>query len=56
MTDPLTPDQESTPLPDTSDTRAVIELTSSTVPPGQTRTKDDRTLGIRLRQLILKGG
>jgi hypothetical protein len=35
------------------DRKAVIELTSSTIPPGQTRTKDDRTLGIRLRELIL---
>ena len=36
------------------DRRAVIDVTSSTIPPGQTRTKDDRTLGIRLRELILR--
>ena len=37
------------------DREAVIELNSSTIAPGQTRTKDSRTLGIRLRTLRLQG-
>jgi len=38
------------------DRQAVIELTSSTIAPGETETKEERTLGIRLRELILRGG
>ena len=38
------------------DRPVVIELISSTIAPGQTQPKDGRTLGIRLRKLILRGG
>jgi hypothetical protein len=36
--------------------QAVIELTSSTITPGQSKSGDKRTLGIRLRKLMLLGG